>query len=99
MRDVHWSAALAESYREHGKPKQRHIAYLGGITESAMEILHQRVWFWEEIYNSLGQLSNRVSADEHAKIIEKIAQKVERPTEAEVHQCKAKAAEWRTIDS
>ena len=36
--DTHWAAILAESSRIDGKPTQRHIAYLGGITESAIEL-------------------------------------------------------------
>jgi hypothetical protein len=47
--DVNWSAILAESVRVDGKPRQRHVAYLGGITESAMRIMHQRRYFWDKV--------------------------------------------------
>jgi hypothetical protein len=40
--DVHWAAVLVEGARVKGKPVQHHIAYLGGITESAIEIVAQR---------------------------------------------------------
>ena len=35
--DTHWAAILVESLRIDGKPTQKHIAYLGGIIESAIE--------------------------------------------------------------
>jgi hypothetical protein len=38
--DVHWAAIIVESVRVDGKPTQRHVAYLGGITESAIAIMH-----------------------------------------------------------
>jgi hypothetical protein len=40
--DMHWAAILSESERVDGKPVQRHIAYLGGLTESAIELPAQR---------------------------------------------------------
>ena len=40
--DTHWAAILAESTRVDGKPTQQHVAYLGGITDSAIEIAAQR---------------------------------------------------------
>ena len=40
--DTHWAAILAESARVNGKPTQQHVAYLGGITDSAIEIAAQR---------------------------------------------------------
>ena len=43
---MHWSAILVEGQRIDGKPVQRHVAYLGGITESAIELPAQRAFFW-----------------------------------------------------
>ena len=36
--DIRWSAVVVESARIDGKPRQRHIAWLGSITESRMEV-------------------------------------------------------------
>jgi hypothetical protein len=40
--NTHWAAILAESQRIDGKPTQRHVAYLGGITDPAIELPAQR---------------------------------------------------------
>ena len=71
--DVHWAAILVETSRVDGKPKQEHIAYLGGITESAIEILPQRCYFWDEVTERLDQLSSRLSTDERLRIENAIA--------------------------
>jgi hypothetical protein len=64
--DVHWAAILVESVRVKGKPAPRHVAYLGGITESAIEIAAQRRFFWDEVterLDGLRTLTRRPSAD------------------------------------
>ncbi len=43
--DTHWAAILAESAQVNGKPTQQHIAYLGSIADSAIEIAAQRAVF------------------------------------------------------
>ena len=40
--DVPWPALVVENVRIDGKSTQRHIAYLGGLTESAIRSVHQR---------------------------------------------------------
>jgi hypothetical protein len=81
--DVHWSAIIIESARVEGKPKQRHVAYLGGITESAIDIGAQRAWFWVDVMRRLDGLANRVSKDDRARIEAAVGKKVPRPTVAE----------------
>ena len=72
--DVRWSAILVEAIRINGKPRQRHTAYLGSITESAIAIVHQRRYFWDEVLDGLERLGI-----EHTKRIEAaIARKVPR---------------------
>ena len=66
--DTHWAAILAESSRVAGKPTQQHVAYLGGITDSAIEIAAQRAFFWQEVMQQLDQLANRVLKDDRARI-------------------------------
>ena len=69
------AAILAESARIDGKPTQQHVAYLGGITDSAIEIAAQRAFFWGAV-GQLDQLANRVLKDDRTQIEEAIAKKV-----------------------
>ena len=55
--DTHWAAILVESVRAAGEPTQRHIAYLGGITESAIKLPAQRAFFWQKVVQQLDQLA------------------------------------------
>ena len=81
--DVGWTVVLAESCRVDGKPRQRHIAYLASITESAIKIDPQRCYFWDRVTRALNRLGNQVSDDDRAKIEEAIALKVPRPSLSE----------------
>jgi hypothetical protein len=82
--DTHWAAILAESSRVDGKPTQRHIAYLGGITESAIELPAQRAFFWREVALQLDQLA--VSKDDRARIEAAVEAKVARLTRQEYNE-------------
>src|SRR6516165_10277451 len=84
--DVHWTAILVEASRVDGKPKQEHIAYLGGITESAIEILPQRCYFWDEVTERLNKLSDRITPEERLRIESAIAERVPLPTGSEFKQ-------------
>jgi hypothetical protein len=75
--DVHWAAILVESVRVKGKPAPRHVAYLGGITESAIEIAAQRRFFWDEVTERLDGL--RLSPEDRQRIESAIAKKVAGP--------------------
>jgi hypothetical protein len=81
--DVHWAAILVEASRDNGKPKQEHVAYLGGITESAVTILAQRCFFWDDVTKRLDQLRNRIPPDERLRIENAVAERVPLPTPAE----------------
>lgn len=78
--DVRWTAILAESKRVDGKPRQQHVAYLGSITESAMQIMAQRCFFWEDVWGKLDWLGNRITAVDRERIETAIATKVPCPT-------------------
>jgi hypothetical protein len=78
--DVHWKAVLAESARVNGKPLQRHLAVLGGITDSAIEITAQRCHFWDGVIERLERLGNQITADDRQRIEVQVANKVPRPT-------------------
>src|SRR5215471_963005 len=61
--DVRWRAMLVESVRVDGQPRQRHVAWLGSITESQIDIVHQRRYFWDSVLDRLDKLGNRVSPE------------------------------------
>jgi len=82
--DTHWAAILAESSRVDGKPTQRHIAYLGGITESAIELPAQRAFFWKEVTQQLDELA--VSKDDRVRIEAAVEAKVPRLTRREYNE-------------
>lgn len=87
--DIHWRAILVEAVRTDSKPSQRHIAYLGGITDSAIEIAAQRAHFWANVSEKLDHLANRVSSEDRTRIEQAIAEKVPRLTREEYDQCYA----------
>ena len=74
--DARWSAVLVENERVDGQPKQRHIAYLVGFTESAVRIINCRCDIWDTISAKLDELSNRMTAIERKKIEAAIATKL-----------------------
>jgi hypothetical protein len=81
-------AVLVESVRVDGKPRQRHIAFLGSIAsgEPIDGVLGKR--FWRDVFSTLKRLGNRVGPEDYERIIASIAAKVGGvpPTEAELEQ-------------
>jgi hypothetical protein len=75
--DTHWGAILVEAIRVGGKSTQRHIAYLGGVTESALAIPHQQRFFWEGVEQVLDGL--KLKPEERRKVIAAVAEKVGPP--------------------
>ncbi len=53
------------------------------ITDSAIEIKHQRAWFWFDIMTRLDDLTNRVSEADRRRIEAAVAKKASRPTREE----------------
>lgn len=86
--DFHWRAIAVESVRVDGKPRQRHVAYLGGITESGMAILNQRRYFWNDVDKRLDQLSDRIAPGEREKLEAAIEKKIPRLTDGEVEEAR-----------
>jgi hypothetical protein len=85
--DVNWKAILVDGGRVDGAPTYRHVAYLGSITESGIEIPAQRRFFWARVLEQLDKLDSRVSAQERQRIIAAVARKVAGPpTQAECEQ-------------
>lgn len=82
-KDTHHAAILVASARLGGNPVQRHIAYLGGITDSGIAILHQRCFFWDGITAAFDKLGGKVSAADRKRFETAIAAKVPRPSKKE----------------
>jgi len=85
--DVHWGAALTETTRIDGKPRQRHVAYLGSFTEHGIKSMHQRCLFWDRVNERLQAVSNRLTEEQRNRIVAEIASRVPVPTRAEHAQC------------
>jgi hypothetical protein len=78
--EMAWRAVLVESVRVDGKPKQRHIGYLVGFTESAIAIPAQQRFVWDRIEARLARIgSNRISAEDRETIMASIAEKIGPP--------------------
>lgn len=86
--DVCWMATLVESRRVNGKPKQTHVAYLGSMTESGIEIPCWRGYFWEKVTAHLDRLGNRMTPDERKTIEAAIAEKVSPISKEELEECR-----------
>jgi hypothetical protein len=85
--DMHMAANLLEGTRFDDGYRQRHLAYLGGITLSGMQLVARRVFFWESVQDRLDQLG---ITDEREKIEAAIAARVPKPTPEERAQCIAR---------
>ena len=74
--DIYWSAILVENVRVKGKPTQQHVAYLGGITESAMTLdtPARRIYFWNDVKRQLAGL--KLPAKTRAAIMHAITKRV-----------------------
>lgn len=76
--ECHLAAILVENRRIGGKARQVHIAYLGGITTSAMQVPAERAAFWEDATACLDELGDRITGDERAAIEAAVAERVPR---------------------
>jgi len=77
----HYTAILVESVRVGGKSRQRHIAFLGGITIHDGRVNAVRaVSFWHEVIAKLDKLDDRVSPEQRERIETALAKYLPRPT-------------------
>jgi hypothetical protein len=91
-------AVLVASIRVGGKPRQRHIAFLGSIELDDPRMIagdsdHACFWrrmsaigkvgFWCRIMKRLDQLGNRVGPEERARLLASIAARVGVPPSAD----------------
>ena len=65
-------AVLVETVRVDGKPRQKHIAFLGSVSIDGRDIRR----FWYDVTTRLDRLGNRVSAEECERIGAAIAERV-----------------------
>ena len=94
-------AVLVDSVRVDGKPRQKHVAYLGSIQLDDPGMItvdsdHARFWqrmsavgkarFWLKVTRRLEYLGNRIDPRDHDRILAFIAEKVAPPTAAELEQ-------------
>src|SRR5262245_60876456 len=91
-KDVRRTAIVVESVRVDGTPTQRHIAYLGGIAESAINNLASQCRFWTNVKNKLDSLGHCITVENRERIEAAVAKTVPRPTNTQlaafVHECK-----------
>ena len=76
--DVRWTAVVVESVLVDGNPRQRQVALLASITESEIEIVHHRRYFWDAVHERLDQLGDHMSIDDRRRIEAAITHKVPR---------------------
>jgi hypothetical protein len=88
--DVHHRAILVKAVRIDGKPRQRHVCYLVGFTESRARTAHQR---WNEISERLDKLGDRIT--DRDKIEAAVAMKLPKPTAAERRNARRRSARAR----
>jgi hypothetical protein len=84
-------AVLVESVRVDGKPRQRHIAFLGSFELDDPRMIagdsdNARFWrrmsangkarFWRDVTARLDQLGNRVGPEDRARLLASIAERV-----------------------
>jgi hypothetical protein len=77
---THWTAVLAKSIWVKGKPKQQHVASLGGITKTEAKTDAARYEFW---LNALEKLST-LSPSDQRKIEAALVLRVPRPTDLQL---------------
>ena len=69
-----FAAVLVETVRVDGKPRQKHIAFLGSTTVNAKDHLG----FWCQVTERLDRLSNRLTPQERKQIVAAIAKRLGR---------------------
>ena len=74
------SPVTASAVRIDGKPRQRHIAYLGSIRHDCSGKVDYRVRFWRDARKVLDRLGKRLTAAERTRVEELIGERVRRPT-------------------
>jgi hypothetical protein len=77
---VYWGAQLVSSKLVNGAPRQKHLAYLGGIAEDMIGNAETRHRFWTKAKAAL----KKYKPAERHKIEASLAERVPRPTKQEL---------------
>jgi hypothetical protein len=75
-------AALVETHRINGKPRQKVIKYLGGIGEDALLHVYLRKCFWDTVEKNLSALE--LTTEKKNKIVASLEKTVPKPTDADI---------------
>ena len=90
-----WSLVLVESIRVNGKPRQRHVACLGTISEFDTVGVCRRGFAWDRLIERLDRLSNQILPEGRQRIEAAFAERVPRITNEEYDECVRGRAAWR----
>jgi hypothetical protein len=74
------SLILADTKRVDGTVRQRHIAYLGGITDRGIENLIHCCSFWDSVTAAFDELGDTVPPADRERFETDIADRVPRPS-------------------
>jgi hypothetical protein len=83
-------AILIESVRIGGKPRQRHIGFLGSVNYQDRRDVEERWQFWRSAHRVLDRLGNRIQRDEVEK---KLAERIRPLTSAQIQACEKQEEE------
>jgi len=85
-------ATLVKNVRINGKPRQKHVAFLGSMSIDGSD----RPRFWYDVTTRLTRLSNRLSPAEREQIGAAIAKRVGGSllTQAQVVECEHRRYSW-----
>ena len=68
-------ALLIESVRVDGKPRQRHLAFLGSVTYQDRNDVEERWQFWRNADQALYRLGNRLSPIQRGEVEKALAER------------------------
>jgi hypothetical protein len=90
-----WSAAIVESVRVNGKPRQNHVAYLGMFTENGVDNVYVRSWYWDRLGQKLDRLANRMLSEQRQQIEAAFSERFPRVTKEQPDQCQREFQVWQ----
>jgi hypothetical protein len=93
---IRWAVILVESKRIDGKPRQRHVAYLGSFDDSYLERICVRGFFLKKVADRLDRLGNRISPDARSRIDAAIAKRLPPLTPEQYQECERGLAAFRS---
>jgi hypothetical protein len=80
-------ALLIESVRVDGKPRQRHLAFLGSVTYQDRNDVEERWQFWRNADQALYRLGNRLSPIQRGEVEKALAERIRPLTPSQIEAC------------